>query len=84
MMPTTDNAETSPAAPGVSRTGAEDVTTSTHLAEGAVMNTLSPTSREIAELMRDMPGPGAPAGVRAAWCARKHELLAGIEEAKRR
>lgn len=41
------------------------------------------TTREIADLMRDMPGPGAPAGERAAWIARKHELLARIEEAKR-
>ncbi len=44
----------------------------------------SPTSLDIAELMRDMPGPGAPAGERAAWIARKHELLARIDEAKRR
>lgn len=42
------------------------------------------TTREIADLMQSMPGPGAPAGERAAWIARKHELLARIEEAKSR
>jgi len=40
-------------------------------------------AREIADLMQSMPGPGAPTGERAAWSARKHELLARIEEAKR-
>ncbi len=41
------------------------------------------TAQEIADLMQSMPGPGAPAGERAAWSARKHELLTRIEVAKR-
>lgn len=43
----------------------------------------TPTAADIADLMQSMPGPGAPVGERAAWIARKHELLARIEEAKR-
>lgn len=80
----THNATTSPAASGADNTGAEDATTSTHIAEGPVTSSLSATSQGIAELMADMPGPGAPAGEKAAWLARKHELLARCEEAKRR
>jgi len=48
-----------------------------------VTATESVTTREITDLMQAMPGPGAPTGERAAWSARKHELLARIEEAKR-
>jgi len=41
------------------------------------------TAQEIADLMQSMPGPGAPAGERAAWIVLKCELLARIEVAKR-
>jgi hypothetical protein len=42
-------------------------------------NTTSSLTEQIADLMRHKPAHGAPEHVRAAWLARKVELLAAVE-----
>lgn len=51
-----------------------------HLGAGAD-TTVPPSSREIADLLRCRPGPGALAGEVESWVGRKVDLLAAIEAA---